>query len=82
MSPTNQTIFDVGSIANYRQVLGEAVNLKSTNRRFEVPNYAVASYEHALKKLSHFDPKWEVECDGTYIKPLNSKSLMLQIYIR
>ena len=54
MSPTNQTIFDVSSIANYRQVLGEAVNLKSTNKRFEVPNYAVASYEHALKKTEPF----------------------------
>ena len=60
-----------GSMAKYRQVLDEAVNLKSTNRGFKTINHAVATYEQTEKGLSYFYPKWEVECDGIHTKPLN-----------
>ena len=60
-----------GPMAKYRQVLDEAVNLKSTNRRFKTINHAVATYEQTKKGLSYFYPKREVECDGIHTKPLN-----------
>ena len=58
-------------MAKYRQVLNEAVNLKSTNRRFETINHAVATYELTKKRLSYFYSKREVEWDGIHTKPLN-----------
>ena len=60
-----------GPMAKYRQVLHEAVNLKSTNKEFKTINHAVATYEQTKKGLSYFNPKWEVECDGVLTKPLN-----------
>ena len=60
-----------GPMAKYRQVLDEAVNLKSTNRGFKTVNHAVATYEQTKKVLSYFYPKREVECDGIHTKPLN-----------
>ena len=60
-----------GPMAKYRQVLEEAVNLKSTNRGFKTINHAVATYEQTKKGLSCFYPKREVECDGIHTKPLN-----------
>ena len=60
-----------GPMAKYRQVLHEAVNLKSTNKEFKMINHAVATYEPTKKGLSYFNPKWEVECDGVHTKPLN-----------
>ena len=58
-------------MAKYRQVLDEAVNLKSTNRGFKTINHAVATYEQTKTGLSYFHPKREVECDGIHTKPLN-----------
>ena len=58
-------------MSKYRQVLDEAVNLKSTNRGFKTINHAVATYEQTKKELSYFYPKREVECDGIHTKPLN-----------
>ena len=60
-----------GPMSKYRQVLDEAVNLKSTNRGFKTINHAVATYEQTKKGLSYFYPKREVECDGIHTKPLN-----------
>ena len=60
-----------GPMAKYRQVLDEAVNLNSTNRRFKAINHAVAAYEQAKKELSYFYPEREVEYDGIHTKPLN-----------
>ena len=57
-------------MAKYRQVLDEAVNLKSTNRGFKTINHAVATYEQTKKVLSYFYPKREVEYDGIHTKPL------------
>ena len=34
-----------GPMAKYRQVLDEAVNLKSSNRGFKTINHAVSTYE-------------------------------------
>ena len=58
-------------MAKYRQVLDEAVNLKSMNRGFKTINHAVATYEQTKKGLSYFYPKREVECDEIHTKPLN-----------
>ena len=55
-----------GPMAKYRQVLDEAVNLKSTNREFKTINHAVATYEQTKKGLSCFYPKLEVVCDGIH----------------
>ena len=60
-----------GSMAEYRQVLEEEVNLKPTNRRFKSINHAVGTYEQTIKGLNYFYPKREVECDGIHTKPLN-----------
>ena len=43
-----------GLMAKYRQVLDEAVNLKSTNRQFETINHAVATYEQTKKRTELF----------------------------
>ena len=43
-----------GPMAEYRQVLDEAVSLKSTNRRFKTINHAVATYEQTKKGLNYF----------------------------
>ena len=51
-------------MAKYRQVLNEAVNLKSTNRGFKTINHAVATYDQTKKGLGYFYPNREVKCDG------------------
>ena len=58
-------------MAQYRQVLAEAVILKSTNIGFITIKQAVATNEQTKKGLSYFYPKREVECDGIHTKPLN-----------
>ena len=58
-------------MSKYRQVLDEAVNLKSMNRGFKTINHAVVTYEQTKKGLGCFYPKREVECDGIHTKPLN-----------
>ena len=68
-------------MAKYRQVLDEAVNLKSTNRGFKTINHAVATYEQTKKGLSYFYPKREVECDGIHTKPLNTKRKPLNLFV-
>ena len=47
-------------MAKYRQVLDEAVNLKSTKRGFKTINHAVSTYEE-IKKGRYFYLKREVE---------------------
>ena len=46
-----------GPMAEYRQVLDEAVNLKSTGRGLKTVNHAVATYEQTKEGLSYFYPK-------------------------
>ena len=43
-----------GSMPKYRQVLDEAVNLKSMNRGFKPINYAVAIFEQTKKTTELF----------------------------
>ena len=63
-------------MAKYRQVLDEAVNLKSTNRGFKTINHAVVTYEQLKKGLSYFYPKREVEGDGIHTEPVNLQEIM------
>ena len=58
-------------MSKYRQVLHDAVNLKSTNRGVKTSNHLVGKYEQTKKGLSYFYPKREVLNDGVHTKPLN-----------
>ena len=58
-------------MSKYRRVLDEAINLRSTNRRFRIINHMVATYEQTKKGLSYFYPKRQVQDDGNHTKPLN-----------
>ena len=53
-------------MAKYRQVLDEAVNLKSKNKGFKTIKHAVATYEQTKKGQSYFYPKRGVEFDGIH----------------
>ena len=63
-------------MAKHRQVLDEALSLKSTNRGFKTINHAVATYEQIKKGPSCFYPKQEVDCDGIHTKPLKLQEIM------
>ena len=58
-----------GPMSKYRRVHDDAVNLKSTNRRFKTSNQLVGTYEQTKKGLSYVYPKREVINDGIYTKP-------------
>ena len=60
-----------GPMSKYRQVLIEAVKLKSTNRGFKASHHLVGTYEQTKKGLSYFYPKREVPKDGIHTEPLN-----------
>ena len=63
-------------MSKYRKVLGESVNVISTNRKFRTIQHSVATYEQTKKGLSYFHAKRIVEKDGFHTKPLR-----LQIWI-
>ena len=57
---------------NYRCVLDEKINIKSTNRGFSTNNHTVGTYEQLKKGLFYCYPKWIVESDGNHTQPLIS----------
>ena len=63
-------------MAKHRQVLVEAVSLKSTNKGFKTINHAVATYEQTKKEPSCFYPRQVVECDGIDTKPPKLQEIM------
>ena len=60
-----------GSMAKYRKVLDEIVNVTSTSRGFRTVHHSVAPYEHTKKGLSYFYPERIVDADGIHTRPLN-----------
>ena len=61
---------DGGPMSKYRKVLGDSVNVLSTNRGFRTIQHSVATYKQTKKGLSYFYPKRIVE-DGIHTKPLH-----------
>ena len=59
------------SMAKYKRVLDEAVNLTSTNKGFRTLNHMGATYEQTKKGLSYFYPKRQVQDDDINTKSLN-----------
>ena len=58
-------------MSKYRKVLGEVVNVTSTNRGFRTIQHSVATYEQTKIRLSYFYPKRIVEEDGIHTKLLH-----------
>ena len=60
-----------GPMSKCRNVLEEAVNVTSSNRRFRTMERSVATYEQTKKGLSYFYQKRLVEEDEIHTKPLD-----------
>ena len=58
-------------MAKYRKVLGEIINVTSTNRGFRTVHHSVATYKQTEKGLSYIYPKRFVDVDGIHTRPLN-----------
>ena len=52
-----------GPLCKYCKVLGEGINVTSTNRRFRKKQHAVAAKERTKKGLSYLYPKRNIEQD-------------------
>ena len=58
-------------MSKYRQVLYEAVDLKSTNRGFKSPTILLEHMNKLKKDSVTFTPKSVVLDDGIHAEPLN-----------
>ena len=55
-----------GPMAKYRKILGEFINVTSTNRGFRTVHHSVATYEQTKKGLSYFYPNRIVDAGGIH----------------
>ena len=65
-------------MSKYRKVLGETVNVTSTNRGFEHINMVWRLMNKPRKNYPIFTPKGNVEYDGIHTKPLPFVKLSLK----
>ena len=60
-----------GSMAKYRKVIDEFINVTSTNRGFRTVHHSVATYEQTKKGLSYFYPKRILDGDSFRTRSFN-----------
>ena len=78
----NENSLNDEPISKYRAVLEEEERVITCNRSFRVVgNSKVCTYELKKNGLSYFYPKRIVLSDGIHTKPLDIKSLILNLFI-
>ena len=65
-----------GSLAEYREMLDQFINLTSTKRGSPTVHHSVASYEQTKRGQYYFYPRSNVDADGLHTLPLNLQTVL------